>query len=419
MRSGSGFLGVGELTLAKNKWWSYNAGERGRNWVRAFEKPNGDLSLEWYDENRKRRRRELKGIRDKEAAKQKADELAALFARPEANALAPITVARLMDLYNKEVAPGRGKSKRDHDDRAMRVWKSFFDAQPESNRRSTRRPSTLDRTDWDRFVQWRRAGLIPGWERPVRDRQVQYDLKYLIAVLNWATGHRISGHPILELSPWRQELRRSQRWRMPKEKNPHRPGMPDDIRQGLMERVSNWQFGLALILERETRSRNSSIRQLVWADIDLEAGTVRWRGEIDKSGRERVIPLTATAKEALRRAPSRGIGDTPVFPAGSDPSKPTPRDTFQTWLRRAKASWLESVPESEREALKSRLRGIGFHAEKRAGVRDPAFRQLSPAIQEALAGTDFLTLKDVYDEVGLDDMREALEALERATSGVN
>ena len=41
------------------------------------------------------------------------------------------------------------------------------------------------------------------------------------------------------------------------------------------------------------------------------------------------------------------------------------RHTCQTWLRRAKADWVAKVPEAEREGLSERLRGVGFHAEKR------------------------------------------------------
>jgi hypothetical protein len=53
--------------------------------------------------------------------------------------------------------------------------------------------------------------------------------------------------------------------------------------------------------------------------------------------------------------------------------------------------------EEAREYLKRNLRWIGFHAEKRAGVKDPEFWALPPAIQEATAGVNFSTLKDTYD----------------------
>lgn len=77
---------------------------------------------------------------------------------------------------------------------------------------------------------------------------------------------------------------------------------------------------------------------------------------------------------------------------------------------------LESLPETERPIWKKRLRGVGFHAEKREGVRDPAFRLLPRKVQEELAGTQFETLSNIYDKVDVEDMRTAME---RAVAGLN
>jgi integrase len=108
--------------------------------------------------------------------------------------------------------------------------------------------------------------------------------------------------------------------------------------------------------------------------VDLTAGTVLWRGEFDKAGRERRTPLTRRAVEILRGVP-RGIGDVPVFPSETEPKEGTPRHTWQQWLRRAKDRWLRSVVDPEERArLREALRGIGYHSEERAGVRDPRFR---------------------------------------------
>ena len=52
------------------------------------------------------------------------------------------------------------------------------------------------------------------------------------------------------------------------------------------------------------------------------------------------------------------------------------------------------------------MRGVGFLAELRAGVRDPAFRKLSPKVQEELAGKSYEMLKNTYDEVTISDMRD-------------
>ena len=170
----------------------------------------------------------------------------------------------------------------------------------------------------------------------------------------------------------------------------------------------NWQFAAALRLGRATGRRNSSIRQLPWRDIDQERWEVRWRASTDKSGREDVVPLTPEAVTILKELPSRGIGDTPVFPSVADPAVPTGRHTFQIWLRRAKAKCIRNARVPEREKLRARLRGIGYHGEKRAAVRSKQARQLPPEIQEILFGTSHNTLMNVYDHVGPDDIRDAM-----------
>ena len=127
----------------------------------------------------------------------------------------------------------------------------------------------------------------------------------------------------------------------------------------------------------------------------------------------------AMHQRPLKVAPSRGIGATPVFPSSRRPGAPTPRHTFQTWLRRAKQRFLESMPEPERSQVRIRLAGVGYHAEKREGVRDPSFRRLPRKVQEELAGTRFETLSSIYDKVDVEDMRAAMEQAEAAVSGLN
>lgn len=424
------------MVKRRRKGWSYNAGKRGLSWVRAFEHHrDGSLYVEWREtelvtdpesgevtavEHRRRRKLEPED-QTRTRAVLKAEELAASFAELEAaNPEAPLTLNRLMNDYILEVTPRKGEGKRGHDARARRVWRAYFDGQVDERRRTGRHPSTLDRIDWDGFIAARRGGEIAGWAA-VEDRQVQYDLKFLIAVLNWATGAKPEGsdRTYIASSPWSAEIRRAQRWTMPRKKTPHRPAMRDDIRTALTTHGPSWQFGLALVLERDTRRRNSSIRRLDWSEINQQDWTIRWRGELDKDGRDTVTPLLEDAtKEALRRAPSRGIAG-PVFPSGADASKPTPRHTFQTWLRRAKKRLLEATPEEQRPQLAEQLRGVGFHAEKRAGVRDPRFRSLPPLVQQTIAGTRYETLRDVYDEVGTDEVRDAWKAARTAATGSN
>lgn len=59
------------------------------------------------------------------------------------------------------------------------------------------------------------------------------------------------------------------------------------------------------------------------------------------------------------------------------------------------------------------VRGLGSHGQKRAGVRRKEFRKLPAKVQEALTGTNHETLRRVYDDVSLEDMREAVARLQR------
>ena len=120
--------------------------------------------------------------------------------------------------------------------------------------------------------------------------------------------------------------------------------MTKKFRAGIIAHSNGWQLPAMLVLERETRRRNNSIRQLLWSDIDQDRWTVRWRSDTDKVGRESITPLTLTAIEVLKGLPSRGIGSTPVFPARRNPSQPVPSWTARTQLNRAKQAWLSGRP---------------------------------------------------------------------------
>ena len=87
----------------------------------------------------------------------------------------------------------------------------------------------VSRVLWEGFINARSEGCILGWSNKVRTRSVEYELKFLIAVLNWAVGARL-----IASNPWSSEVRRSQGWPTPKELNPHRPSMEDESREGLI-----------------------------------------------------------------------------------------------------------------------------------------------------------------------------------------
>ena len=82
----------------------------------------------------------------KALAKTKADETAARFADLEhSDTSGSASLAGLITDYLKEVTPTKGQVKQDHDRRAARIWRAFFDAQPEPERHFDRARSAYPR----------------------------------------------------------------------------------------------------------------------------------------------------------------------------------------------------------------------------------------------------------------------------------
>jgi integrase len=402
----------------RKKCWSYNAGERGRNWVRAYEKEKGGpLYMEWMAATdvdgrpfldpatglpEVRRRRVSLQHRDRAKAEDQAKQMAQSLAEHDPTVPAS-TLRRLIDRYLQEVTLNKKESKRKHDHRAARVFVAYFTdraAAGEPDRGPERHPGTLDRQDWAGFIAARREGRISGWERPCRNNQIRLDLKFLLAVLHWASGADENKPYFLARNPWRWERRRAQKMAMPKEKDPRRPGISEEQHQRVLAHSPNWRFALVAELCRATMHRMNSVRQLRKEDVDLQAGRVHWRGEFDKTGRELVTPLTPEAVEAIRSAPP--VLSPWLIPAEHDPSRPVSRSVLNDWMRKVK----------ERAGVD--VERLGFHAYKRAGIRTREFRALPAKVQEQLTGTTHAMLRAVYDEVPFEELAEAMETLRSA-----
>ena len=308
---------------------AYSAGEWGRNRVRVFPDPKtGILQIEWR-ENGRRLTRSLKH-RDWGRAKRQADEFAAGYAGPELNGskepeAEPLTLETLFEIYGEEVTPTKGISSRQHDRTAAKMFLGFLGR--------SRDPATLSQRDWDRFIRMRRTGSVGPSGRPVSDRMIEYDLRFLISVLNWASRSRDErGRLLLDSNPLRG-------LKMPMEKNPTRVVLSEQEYQALLE-VSydvDWRFRVALVLAHETGHRIGAIRKLRWPDIDIARETIRWRSENEKTGYEHRTPVTDEALTALEEARrmGAGTGDAPVLPSAKDPSASVGAWMTRGWWNRA------------------------------------------------------------------------------------
>jgi len=298
--------------------------------VRVFERTDSSgLVMQWAEKDvvgRLHQRRLSLGRIPRETAKVKADELAAQFATTaQSTAREPVTLRSLFDMYEREVSSQKGESKRRHDRRCSLMFGREFGAD--------RDPMTLSRREWDRFILGRRRGLIVpvGCKkgRPVRDRAVGYDLRFLLAVLNWATTVGDGeGSALLDRNPLKGLP-------IPSEKNPERRIVTDEQYWKLREaaRVRGLTPELLLVLCHETGHRVGSIRHLRWADIDLEAKTIRWRGANEKQRHEHITAITDEAAALLSRYQSteQAIGDRWIFPLPRDDTQPISRHVVRKW----------------------------------------------------------------------------------------
>ena len=293
------------------------------------------------------------------------------------------------------MTPTKGAHARGHDRAAMLMFLRFFGR--------NRDPATMSRRDWDRFIRARRAGRVGPSGKPVSDRTVEYDLKFLIAVLNWAAKSRDErGRLLLDSNPLKG-------LRTPTEKNPTRVVLAEEEYRALL-RVSrrvDWRFHVALVLAHETGHRIGAIRQLRWSDIDFEGGTIVWRAEHDKSGYEHVTPVTPEALSALSetRGPIPLAGKAPLLPAPRNPLVCVGAARLHAWWSKAQIlAGLDPMP------------GRGWHSLRRKFASDLMAQPLK-VLCELGGWKTAKTVLQCYQRPDARQLRKALEDRRRARDG--
>ena len=370
----------------------YGAGEWGRNRVRVFPDPKtGLFQIEWRD-NGRRLTRSLKH-RDWRRAKRQADEFAAGYLGPELHRKAdaepePLTLETLFDIYGEEVTPTKrgavAAARQGRDEDVPRVLRPG----PEARNAVPARLGPVH------------PGAAGGQGRPERQAGVRpddrTDLKFLLAVLNWAVKSRDEqGRPALGS----ESLERPEdaQGEEPDPGRPYRGGIP-----GTAPRVPeiDWRFHVALVLAHETGHRIGAIRQLQWSDIDLEERVVRWRAEHEKSGYEHRTPVTAEALAALEEARKRNpvTGHTLVLPSPQDPSRCVGSCQARGWWQKA-----------ERLAGLEPKRGRGWHSLRRKFASDLMDQPLK-VLCELGGWKEAKTVLRCYQQADEVQLRKALES---------
>ncbi|MDB4950435.1 MAG: Phage integrase family protein [Gemmatimonadetes bacterium] len=411
-------------TRKKQQAWSYIAGKKGTNRVRAYEEADGRLYLEWQEpvfdnqglpvvdprtklQQKKRQRLSLSasGITTYSAAMKKAEETAERFGEMGPGAAAPkfngpLTLKRLLTLYLSEALAIKAPDTQRQNKTTARMFLNYFGANAVVERIGANgRPQTdLGRVRYNAFLKAREQGLIPEFPKKVRKQTILNDYRFLRSVFAWAKVERDDGTVLLLRDPW-------EGFPPPREDTPVRPEMTKELHELLVEKAVNWRMAEVMELCRETRRRMNSVRQLQVSDVDLAARTVRWRGEFDKARKTRVTPLSFRALAALKRVLEQrrieGSEESPwLFPAQRTPSEPVSRPCMHHWMRQTKKENGINIPR------------LGYHGEKRAGIRDPKFRALPAPVQEELAGTTYGTITRVYEYVDLPALFDAVAVLE-------
>lgn len=341
------------MTKHATTCWSYIAGEKGRNRVRAFQR-GAVITLDYRLEDGRRVSQTL-GHNDRDLAKQKADALAAKFASATSRPVGVLTLRALFDTYLKEKTPGKSSSAQGHDRRALVLFLKAFG--------SDRRPSTLSVRDWTSFIDRRRRGELAYKRRKgktVRNEIIRQDLKTLLAVLNWAERARDDrGEFLLDKNPLRG-------LELPIEAEPQRPVLSAEQFATVREKAAELSSlaELFVLVLWFSGHRAASVRQLRWDDVDVEGKAVVWRADVDKMAFRHANPLHPELLRPL--ADAKAIADLTgsgawVFPCPRDGAKPMNRmDAATMWRKIADAAGIKVGSRigthSFRRAFANRLR---------------------------------------------------------------
>jgi len=373
------------------------------------------MMLEYRDEVGAKKRISLRHD-DFARGKAAAETLAVELRNTERLRSSELTLRVLFENYEREVTPTKSASKQAHDKRTLKLFEKCWG--------SSISVKNLDRRDWDRFIQRRRSGELrhDGDDRKkkgVRERVIEYDLRFLLAVCNWAETVRVDGQPMLERNPFRG-------FPLPVEANTRRPMVTDEefgrltaaarqlaslakapTRAGTGSGKKPWQdVELYLLLAHETGHRCTAIGRLRWSDVDVEKGLMTWRAEFDKIGVEHVVPLSETARLALKgtaeafhaaQREAGRIGDGWVFPSPTDPEKPVRRDVLRdAWQKLEKLAKLDRVP------------GRGWHSLRRKFATDRQDQPLK-ALCSAGGWKDHNTVMKCYIQPDEKTLRAVVE----------
>ena len=129
------------------------------------------------------------------------------------------------------------------------------------------------------------------WRRKYCDGTVAHHVGALQSMLRWAAGARmIQSNPLADMRKPRRKNKRTK---------PRRALDPAEVEELLAASPECYRRIWLFVLT--TGFRNTETMELLWEDLDLDAGTYRIPAARSKNGEEAVNPIPASTVEMLRR----------------------------------------------------------------------------------------------------------------------
>lgn len=339
----------------RRKRWSWSNGRR-PNTVRVFEdRPDGPLYIGYYDpELGGTRKRSLKH-RDRERAKNEAEELYDKLKNGDASGPTdrPVRLIDLVRIHERDVLPELRPAVQKMAKRRNEMWCAYLGA--------GFNVMMLGPKHWNAWKRDRRSGRIDAHgkivenrddRRPVGNRTLEQGLRHLRQLVNLGlkerTGRADDGEFLFLLD---KDPARDIGDDTPKERNPRRPLYTDDEVEQLLGVEPVHPFVPDLVeLCWETGRRIGAVTHLRYSDWKPDEGPdgkIVWRADADKLGKEWKVQVSVRAREILQRILRErpGIGETWIFPDTHDPERPLHPSRYEYWLTQTeRLAGVEHVP---------------------------------------------------------------------------
>lgn len=242
-------------------------------------------------------------------------------------------------------------------------------------------------------------------ERQHAPNQVRLVLACVKRVFSWAMARDLI--PATKVATYRAEFSKDSKLAAPKMAE-----YRGDEREQLLAAMDprsfrQWRAWALTTLIGYCGPRQKAARYLTWSDVDLEAGTVRWRPENDKLGRGRTQPLPAPVIDALWVAYGWRLHDLYsgafVFYAAQDRS----RKQLKPWTYQA---YNQALRDAEKRAGIDHVKWRAAHGFRR-GIAGDVHAQTGSEKRAAewIGDKDIRVVKDSYLLERDDELRKTAD----------